>query len=262
VTWAALRYLKWRGYIASTPPPQSPDLYDEDNLATVHNHDFVNDPAFCAALAVSRSSPLVQRHPGCWHGRWNIHVVFWAARHALALGGNIIQLGVCEGAEASAILEYTATANWGDQRMILVDTFTGVPEELWSAEEIKAGANSAQWFYKEAGDLFDYVRDRFAAWPQVTVMRGMVPDCLHALKDIERIGLLMLDMNCAAPERAAAEFFWDRILPGGIILSDDYGHSQPGVGFIEQKRAFDEFAKSKNVAVLTLPTGHGMIVRP
>ncbi len=236
-------------------PPQY--FYDEDNLATPHNHDFIDDPRFQEALAISRSSPLGMR--GYYHGRWNIHVAIWAASHALALGADIVQLGVCEGAEASAIINFTNFAN-RPQRMFLVDTFTGVPEEQWTADELKAGANSAQWAYKES-DRYEYVRNRFSAWMNVTVIRGRVPDVLPSVT-VSRIGLLMLDLNVAAPERAAAEFFWDRIVPGGIILSDDYGHSRSGVGFIGQKIAFDEFARSKGVSVLTIPTGHGLILKP
>lgn len=72
----------------------------------------------------------------------------------------------------------------------------------------------------------------------------------------------MLDMNAAYPEKAGAEYFWDRIVTGGVILSDDYGHSRPNGGVIVQKRAFDDFAESKGGEVLTLPTGHGLVVKP
>jgi len=42
------------------------------------------------------------------------------------------------------------------------------------------------------------------------------------------------------------------------VLLDDYGHS----GHEEQKRAFDGFALSKDVKILTLPTGQGLIIKP
>jgi O-methyltransferase len=258
ITKAAFRWLQWRGYThipsRATTKDAPPYLYDEDNLTTSHNHDFVACPEFQNALAASRSSPLASR--GYFHGRWNIHVSIWAARHAQALQGDIVQLGVCEGAEATAIVHYVK-----DSRLFLVDTFTGVPPDVWTPEELKAGADSAQWAYKEMGDLFPYVSERFKPWPNVTVIQGRVPDVLPDVKT-DRIGLLMLDMNSASPERAAADYFWDRILPGGIILSDDYGHSREGVGFYAQKIAFDQFAESNGVSVLTLPTGHGLIIKP
>jgi O-methyltransferase len=142
--------------------------------------------------------------------------------------------------------------------MFLVDTFTGVPEEQWTKQELAAGANSAQW---ESGDIYEYTRDRFKAHSNISVIQGRVPDVLPSIP-VERIGLLMLDMNVAAPERAAAEFFWKKMVPGGLILADDYGHSRPGVQYFAQKVAFDEFARSKGVPVLSVPTGHGLIIKP
>lgn len=65
-------------------------------------------------------------------------------------------------------------------------------------------------------------------------------------------------MNCAAPERAAAEYFWERLAPGGVILSDDYGFA----GFESQRQALDEFAAARGVQVMALPTGQGLIIKP
>jgi hypothetical protein len=42
-------------------------------------------------------------------------------------------------------------------------------------------------------------------------------------------------MNNTTPEIAAAERFWDRLVPGGIIVLDDYGWRKQ----INQKIAFD-----------------------
>jgi O-methyltransferase len=239
-------------------PARPAYFYDEADLATSRNHDFVNDPAFLEAIQFALSERLAQKYGH--HGRWNFHVVLWAAAHAIALRADIVQLGVWAGAEAAAILKFTRFETT-PQRMFLVDTFTGVPEEQWTKQELAAGANSAQWLYKESGDIYEYTRDRFKAHSNISVIQGRVPDVLPSIP-VERIGLLMLDMNVAAPERAAAEFFWKKMVPGGLILADDYGHSRPGVQYFAQKVAFDEFARSKGVPVLSVPTGHGLIIKP
>src|SRR5262249_43682694 len=64
--------------------------------------------------------------------------------------------------------------------------------------------------------------------------------------------------NNAAPEIAAAEHFWDRLVSGGIVVLDDYGWTK----HINQKHAFDEFANARGVKVLGLPTGQGLIIKP
>jgi hypothetical protein len=65
-------------------------------------------------------------------------------------------------------------------------------------------------------------------------------------------------MNNTAPEIAAAEYFWDRVTKGGIIVLDDYGWRK----HIHQKIAFDRFADEREVKVLSLPTGQGLIFKP
>ncbi|MEI2722448.1 MAG: hypothetical protein V9H26_02565 [Verrucomicrobiota bacterium] len=65
-------------------------------------------------------------------------------------------------------------------------------------------------------------------------------------------------MNCVAPEIEAATYLWDRLVPGGIIILDDYGFSQHHL----QKAAFDHFAEAKGVRIMSLPTGQGLIFKP
>jgi O-methyltransferase len=92
----------------------------------------------------------------------------------------------------------------------------------------------------------------FRPFPGVQLVRGVVPDTLSQVT-ADAICYLSLDMNNAAPEIAAAEHFWDRLVSGGIIVLDDYGWSKQ----INQKIAFDSFAETRNVRVLSLPTGQG-----
>jgi len=56
--------------------------------------------------------------------------------------------------------------------------------------------------------------------------------CFEILEHIRKVSYLSIDMNCVKPEIAAAQFFWDRMVSGGIMVLDDYGFR----GHIEQKR--------------------------
>ena len=66
------------------------------------------------------------------------------------------------------------------------------------------------------------------------------------------------DMNCAPPEVAALEHFWPRLVSGAVVLLDDYAY----LGFESQKRAMDEFAGYHGIAICSLPTGQGLLLRP
>jgi len=65
-------------------------------------------------------------------------------------------------------------------------------------------------------------------------------------------------MNNAVSEIAAIDFFWDKLVPGGVVVLDDYSYS---VQFMEQHSAFDKFCTQHNVRVLELPTGQGLIFK-
>jgi O-methyltransferase len=91
----------------------------------------------------------------------------------------------------------------------------------------------------------------------VEIICGSVPDTLSSVK-IGKVCYLSIDMNNAAPEIAAANFFWDRLSPGAPILLDDYGF----VRYETQKKAFDSFAAERDVKILALPTGQGLMIKP
>ena len=64
-------------------------------------------------------------------------------------------------------------------------------------------------------------------------------------------------MNAVMPEIAALDFFWDKISKGGVILLDDYGFKE----HLAQKETQDVWAKNHGVAILSLPTGQGLIIK-
>jgi hypothetical protein len=65
-------------------------------------------------------------------------------------------------------------------------------------------------------------------------------------------------MNSAYAEIKALEYLWDKIVPGGMILMDDYAYH----GFESTMEKYDEFAKQVNVKILNLPCGQGLIIKP
>jgi len=89
------------------------------------------------------------------------------------------------------------------------------------------------------------------------LVRGKVPDTL-AGAGVGRACYLSIDMNLVAPEIAAIEFFWDKLVPGAPVVLDDYGWAPHR----PQKDAMDAFAATKDVPILALPTGQGLIIKP
>lgn len=100
------------------------------------------------------------------------------------------------------------------------------------------------------------VRANYAEWPNVEIIRGAVPEVLPAVRPAS-VAFLHIDMNCAYPERAALEYFWDFLSPGAVVLLDDYAY----FGCESIARAIDDGAAVLGAEVLSLPTGQGLIIR-
>lgn len=230
------------------------DWYDQDLLRTRHNHEFMNDPAFRAAYARGVQAAGVDY---LWH--WRVHTALWAARCAAKIAGDFVECGVGKGFMSSAIMQ---SLDWDSRgRMFyLLDTFSGVDARYVTDEETASGIMEKSRHLLESGfysSSADSVIRNFSEWKNVKVIAGPVPETLDHVK-AERIAYLHLDMNCAPPEIAAVSRFWDRLSAGAMVLFDDYAY----YGYRPQKLAIDEFAAGKDVAVLSLPTGQGLILKP
>lgn len=218
----------------------------DDGLATIHDSSFLKDARFQKAYASGAQT-------GSWRGtnnQWRVHTQCWAAETASRLQGDFVECGVYRGGSARAIIEF-ANLDTARKTYYLLDSFEGMDPALMSETE---RANSR---VKDAYEpTFEFVRKLFAERPYVKIVRGNVPETLPQVKS-ERVAFLHLDMNCAGPEVAAAEYFWDRLVPGALVLLDDYAYR----GYTPQKEAFDAFAKKRGISILTMPTGQGLIQR-
>lgn len=222
--------------------------YNNDGLVTVHNADFMREPRFANAYAAGKAT-------GSWSGDpiWRAYIYCWAVQLASALDGDFVECGVNRGGYALTSMTYVGFENL-DKHFYLLDTFQGLDDRYITEEEREAGIVASNWDYD---DCYDDVVRTFAPYANVNIIRGTVPDTLPEVTST-KIAFLSIDLNNRDPEIAAANYFWDKLVSGAIIILDDYGWRR----HIEQKIAFDQFAKEHNVSILSLPTGQGLIIKP
>lgn len=226
--------------------------YSEDGLITFHVCKFMQDPLFMRAYDAGKKTDALRTHPGDIH--WRAYVACWAANRARNLDGEFVECGVSLGLLSRAVVEYIDFKNI-DKKFYLFDTFNGIPNECLTEKEKEKGIDNNLFGYD---DCYEAVKKTFSEFPNVIAVRGKVPESLSRF-DIKRVAYLSIDMNNAASEIAAAEYFWERLVPGAVIVLDDYAYSEQ---FALQHKAFDEFCRSKGVSVLALPTGQGLIFKP
>jgi hypothetical protein len=240
-----------------TPWKAGPPQYDADHLAVWgKNIGFLRDPRFLSAyLRGINSGHRIGDAYGLGNDlgiEWRVHTCCWAGMHASRLPGDFVECGVNTGIFSLAVCEYIDFNRTG-KRFWLFDTFNGIPDSQMSEAErqLRSGENSRMY-----PECFDLAVRNFSAFPTAALVRGLVPETLSTVP-IDKVCYLSLDMNIAAPERAAIEYFWPRLVPGGIVVLDDYAW----LGYEEQKAAMDDFAASVAVEILTLPTGQGVLLK-
>jgi hypothetical protein len=176
-----------------------------------------------------------------------LNTLIWAATHALHVPGDFVECGVLRGFCSAVIVDYLNFATV-PKTYYLYDTFSGIPAEFDTEHHDQPNMHAPR--------LYENVCERFAPYPNVRVVKGIVPHVLHEAAP-EKIAFLHLDMNSSKSEIAALEVLFDRISPGGIVIFDDYGWLM----YQAQQIAEDEFARQRDYRILELPTGQGLLLK-
>jgi O-methyltransferase len=169
--------------------------------------------------------------------------------HVRGLRGASAECGVRFGKSSFFILNGLRDR---DRPHHLCDSFEGLSEP--------AEVDAETWARREgwrAGDLAvdeRVTRRQLRDFPQCRFHRGWIPDCFADIEDRE-FALVHVDVDLYAPTLAAFEYFHPRLVPGGVMICDDYGFvSCPGA-----RKAVDEYFDGQRDAVIELPTGQALI---
>jgi O-methyltransferase len=212
--------------------------YIADNLLTFgHTAGFRTDSRFVAAVEAADAKPAERAMA------WRTHTLCWAAASCAVLEGDFVECGTYEGYSMEVVLH--SLAGLPGKTLWLYDLF-----------DPQGGDGEGKRLPEHSPALYDRVRARFARWPNANVVRGKVPDVLHASAP-QRIAFLHIDMNNTEAELGALEVLYERVATGGMIVFDDYGWT----GYRAQKQAEDRFAAARGLSILELPTGQGLLVK-
>lgn len=222
--------------------------YSEDGIVTFHKPNFYESPSFKKARSVSLQKT---GHKGTID--WRLHTVLWAAKNCSMLDGDFVECGTDTGFLARAIVQYIGFEKLS-KKFYLVDTFEGIPTEFATNEERKHNYHIKDNSYK---GTVESVKKAFRNYPNIVIVKGIIP---HILKKVgaKKIAFMSIDLNNAYPEIESAKFFWDKLVPGAMIVLDDYSYSDT---YEVQRQEWDKLAKKMNFEILTLPTGQGLIVK-
>ncbi|MGB7611843.1 MAG: TylF/MycF/NovP-related O-methyltransferase, partial [Candidatus Acidiferrum sp.] len=151
--------------------------------------------------------------------------------------GDVIECGVCNGGTA-ALLARFATRSRLNRTIWLLDSFQGMP--VTTPED---GDAAKAHVGKEVGDVerVKAVLQRVGAeMSRVRIVSGWFQDTFPTVS-ASQIALLNIDADWYESVKLCLETFYDRVVRGGFISFDDYGH-WPGC-----RKAVDEFFQARRL---------------
>ena len=168
-------------------------------------------------------------------------------RAASRLDGTMAEAGVFAGGTARLICE--AKGNRPLRLFDVLETLQGPPD---ASPETHRTAEVRRRFGTWHATRADVAR-LLAAYPAVHIHGGVFPDTVTGLGD-ERFSFVHIDLDLEQGTRDALEFFYPRLVAGGVLIGDDYNDHPV-------RRAFDGYFSNRDVTVIALPWGQAIVVK-
>jgi len=171
---------------------------------------------FRAVWAAVRNNTLVDIFR-CWE-LWQL------VEQSAKLSGSFIEVGVWRGG-TGALIASAAKKHGITTPLYLCDTFRGV---------VKAGIHDSVYKGGEHANTSIPMVEALMKSLGLTsyrIVEGIFPDATsHLIPENERFRLCHIDVDVYDSARDIADWVWDRIVPGGLMVYDDYGFEVcPGI---------------------------------
>lgn len=188
---------------------------------------------------------------------WRHYIIYWtskfAAKNTQTEKINIVEAGVWYG--MSTTYAISALQNTLGQSLnyevFLYDAWEGMKEEnLTQSEKYRTGEYSYLSLEQTKSNLRDFHEScRF--------IKGHIPDVLVENPGPSDLSWLHIDLRSSMPTLRTLEHFFPKLLPGGLVLFDDYSHSI----YKSIRIAIDDYCKKLNGLLLPLPTGQAIFFK-
>lgn len=169
------------------------------------------------------------------------YMAFSLARAQSTMDAAMAEVGTYQGASAKLICEAK-----GDREFHVFDTFCGLQD---------ASDQDPLFRQNDYAASEESVRKYLSGYPNVHFHKGMFPADTGADVAETQFSFVNLDVDTYASTRDCLEFFYPRLVPGGILLSHDYAQAE-GV-----RKAFEEVLGPKPESIIELPESQCMFVR-
>jgi len=137
----------------------------------------------------------------------------------------------------------------------IIDSFEGLsdPSDQDLGPLCKVSPRAEKRLYSAA---IDQVREALSDFPDVTFHKGWIPEILDQVPD-QKYRFVHIDLDLYEPIITSLNYFYRRLVPGGILVIDDYGY----LDFPGAKKAVDEFCEASRLQPVRLTTGNAVLIK-
>jgi O-methyltransferase len=239
---AALAILRRLGYLlvrveSPAPPPGVAEIPDAECYQPFFT-PWLRDVEFNKVFSLIAPSTIVSID--------RCYTLWTLAAQALRGEGEFLECGVYKGGTARLLAE--VVQRFGAQKRIhLFDTFQGMP------------ATTEVDLHQE-GDFVDTsireVETLIGRFKNVVLHPGRIPETFRGIESVS-VAFAHVDVDIFQSDLDCCEFIYPRLVPGGVMIFDDYGFATcPGA-----RMAVDSFFADKPERPLILPNAQAVVIR-
>ncbi|GAB1691360.1 hypothetical protein KRM28CT15_31630 [Krasilnikovia sp. M28-CT-15] len=193
-----------------------------------------------------------------------VNSVRYIVRHQIP--GDIVECGVWRGGSMMAIARTLIETGDTDRHLHLYDTFEGMSEPTEhdrrfdgkpAAEMLSTSSRtSGVWACASLEDVQEGMRESAYPADRIHYYKGKVEDTIPGHIP-DRISILRLDTDWYESTRHELKHLWPRLVPGGVLLLDDYGWWEGA------RQAVDEWLEETQLPLLLMRMDEGRVaVKP
>jgi O-methyltransferase len=179
------------------------------------------------------------------------YLLYQFVKQCASLPGEMAECGVYKGGSAQLIAA-ALSQKQASTTLHLFDTFAGVPDFAVPERD-----------YHQAGQYADTsleaVKQRLREYAEICVFHpGVIPDTLAEVADVQQYSLVNVDVDLQPTNLACCEWFWPRLVPGGVMIFNDYGFYPYRVS---TRGTVDAFFAAHQEQPIILPTGQAVVIK-
>ncbi|HVC95064.1 MAG TPA: TylF/MycF/NovP-related O-methyltransferase [Pirellulales bacterium] len=155
--------------------------------------------------------------------------------------GDIVECGVGKGGSVMAAAETLAHFRSTDRKFYVYDTFVGMTPpgeydfDYFGNHQSKLDPRLLKW---QGSDQYEVIRNKLRAcrypYDRFVLVKGPVEETLPGVAP-EKIACLRLDTDFYESTRQELEHLYPRLVSGGVLTIDDYGH------YLGARKATDDY---------------------